>query len=75
MYIKSVIRCIHTDLRAVLVGDRLSLSHGTLCMHSVAGQDPLGNHIGLPRSIPVGDASDVVPVGYNDGLPFGIIAG
>eukprot|EP00957_Ditylum_brightwellii_P022760 1716521-Ditylum_brightwellii.AAC.1 len=57
------------------MGDSLSLSHGVLCMHRVAGQDPLGNHVGLPSNIPVGVASEVVPLGYNDGLPFGIIAG
>jgi hypothetical protein len=53
--------------------DCLSLSRGVLCMHGVAGQDPLGNHVGLPHSIPMGVASEVVLVGYNDGLPFGII--
>ena len=48
--------------------DYLSLSRGVLCMHGVAGQDPLGNHVGLLCSVPMGGASEVVPVGYNDGL-------
>eukprot|EP00957_Ditylum_brightwellii_P036587 2771978-Ditylum_brightwellii.AAC.1 len=34
----------------------------------------LGNHAGLPCSIPVGNASSVVTAGYNDGSPFGVIA-
>ena len=42
-------------------------------MHGVAGRDPLGNHVGLPRIILMGCASEVVSVGYNDGLPFCII--
>eukprot|EP00957_Ditylum_brightwellii_P175211 13339464-Ditylum_brightwellii.AAC.1 len=36
-------------------------------MNDVAGWDPLGNHVDLPHSAPVGGASDVVPTGYNDG--------
>ena len=54
--------------------DCLSLSRGVLCMHGVAGQDPLGNHVGLPHSIPMGSSLEVVPAGHSDGLPFCIIA-
>ena len=48
------------------MGDHLSLSHGVLCMHSVAGQDPLGNHVGLLLSLSMGNTSEVVPAGYSD---------
>ena len=50
------------------------LSCGVLCMHGVAGQDPLGNHVGLPLSMPMGGASEVVPAGYNDSSPSGVIS-
>eukprot|EP00957_Ditylum_brightwellii_P174112 13256557-Ditylum_brightwellii.AAC.1 len=33
----------------------------------IAGQDSLGNHVGLSCGMPVDDASEVVPAGYNDG--------
>eukprot|EP00957_Ditylum_brightwellii_P185509 14124270-Ditylum_brightwellii.AAC.1 len=73
MYIKFVILFIHADLKAVLVGDRLSLSRGVLCIHGVAGQDPLGNCVGLPCSNPMGRASEVVPAGHSNDLPLGVI--
>eukprot|EP00957_Ditylum_brightwellii_P002124 163715-Ditylum_brightwellii.AAC.1 len=57
------------------MGDCLSLSHGVLCIHSVSGWDPLGNHVGLPLSMPMGSASEVVPTGYNDGSPCGVTSG
>ena len=44
------------------------------CMNGVAGQDPSGNHVGLLHSMPMGVASEVVPVGYNDYLSFDKIA-
>eukprot|EP00957_Ditylum_brightwellii_P020572 1550751-Ditylum_brightwellii.AAC.1 len=75
MYIKLVILCIPTDLRAVLVGDHVSVSYGVLCMHNVAEQDPLGSHVGFLLSMPMGNTSEVVPAGYSDGCPFGVTAG
>eukprot|EP00957_Ditylum_brightwellii_P031180 2362807-Ditylum_brightwellii.AAC.1 len=44
-------------------------------MNDVAGWNPLGNHVSLPHSIPAGGASEVVPMGYSDGLSFGMIVG
>ena len=41
-------------------------------MNGVAGKDSFGNSFGLPHSIPMGDASEVVLMGYNDGLTSGI---
>ena len=39
-------------------------------MNGVTGWDSLGIHVGLPLSMPMVVASEVVPVGYNDGSPF-----
>eukprot|EP00957_Ditylum_brightwellii_P029297 2214422-Ditylum_brightwellii.AAC.1 len=75
MYIKFVILFIHADLRAVLLGDCPSLCCGVLCIHSVAGRDPLGNHVDLPCSVPMDSASGVVPAGHINDLPFGAIVG
>eukprot|EP00957_Ditylum_brightwellii_P019256 1451782-Ditylum_brightwellii.AAC.1 len=44
-------------------------------MHDSAGRDPLGSHVGLSCSIPMGNAMEVVPAGHSDGLPFGMIVG
>ena len=57
------------------MGDHLSVSHGVLCIHSVAGWEPLGKHVGLPCSIPMGSVSEVVPAGHSNDLPFGVIVG
>eukprot|EP00957_Ditylum_brightwellii_P155533 11839567-Ditylum_brightwellii.AAC.1 len=38
-------------------------------MNGFALLDPLGNHVDLPCSVPMGGASEVVPVGYNDACP------
>eukprot|EP00957_Ditylum_brightwellii_P107266 8184709-Ditylum_brightwellii.AAC.1 len=54
---------------------RLDLSCGVPCIHGVTGQDPLENHVGLPCSIPMGSALEVVLSGHSDGLPFGVIVG
>ena len=43
-------------------------------MNGVAWQDPLGNHVGLPCGVSVGGASEVIPAGYNDGSPLGVIS-
>eukprot|EP00957_Ditylum_brightwellii_P085491 6502429-Ditylum_brightwellii.AAC.1 len=43
------------------------------CMNCVARRDLLRNHFGLPCSIPVNDASEVVLAGFNDGLLFDVI--
>eukprot|EP00957_Ditylum_brightwellii_P030454 2306173-Ditylum_brightwellii.AAC.1 len=58
MYIKFDILFIHADLRTVL---------------SVARQDPLGKHVGLPCGVTVCGTSEVVLVGHSNELPFGMI--
>eukprot|EP00957_Ditylum_brightwellii_P200915 15315166-Ditylum_brightwellii.AAC.1 len=55
------------SVRAVLVRYHLSVSCGVLCIHGVAGQDPLRNHVDLLLSMPMDNTSEVVPVGYSDG--------
>eukprot|EP00957_Ditylum_brightwellii_P010135 765556-Ditylum_brightwellii.AAC.1 len=47
----------------------------SLHTRSVAGQYPLGNHVGLSCSIPMGSASGVFLAGHINDLPFGMIVG
>eukprot|EP00957_Ditylum_brightwellii_P145069 11049295-Ditylum_brightwellii.AAC.1 len=48
----------------------------SLCsgINGVTGWDQLGNHIGLPCSMPVDGASEEILAGYDGCFHFGIIA-